>query len=54
MSSDNKKKKNIEVIKGNGDELDISPVSTHLPVSKPKIDKNPDKKIIIPKAKKNK
>lgn len=54
MSSNNKGKKNIEVVKGNGDELNISPVSTHIPISKPKIDKNPDKKIIIPKEKKNK
>lgn len=54
MSSEKKQKKNIEVIAGNGDELNISPVSTHLPISKPKINKNRDKKIVIPQEKKNK
>lgn len=51
MSSNNGKKK-IEVISGNGEELDISPVSRHIPISKPKIDKKTDKKIVIPKENK--
>lgn len=51
MSSDNKDKKNIEVVTGNGDELSISPVYSHLPISKPKIEKKSDKKIVIPKEK---
>ena len=53
--SSNDKKKNIEVISGNGENLNISPVYNHLPISKPKTDKKIDKKIIIPKTnKKNK
>lgn len=47
--AENKKKK-IEVIKGKGD-LDISPVTTHLEVEKPKKKDNKDK-IIIPTEKK--
>lgn len=43
-------KKNIEVVSGNGKNLDISPVSTHVPGSKPKI-KDANKKIIIPNEK---
>ena len=47
---DNKGKKNIKVVTGNGDNLDISPVGTHLPISKPKSTKKIDKKIVIPKG----
>lgn len=46
--SDNQKK--IEVISGDGSELDISPVYEHLTVAKPK-PKDKSKKIIIPKEK---
>lgn len=49
---DNKKNKNIEIISGNGKDLDISPVSSHIPISKPKIKKDTDKKIVIPTEKK--
>lgn len=54
MSSENEKKdkKNIEVVSGDAEDLDISPVYTHIPVSKPKIDKKTDKKIVIPNEKK--
>ncbi len=47
----NRKSKNIEVISGDGNDLDISPVSNHIPISKPKIQNN-DKKIVIPTEKK--
>lgn len=46
--------KKIEVVSGDGKELEISDVSTHLSIAKPKI-KNADEKkqeIVIPKAKK--
>ena len=51
---ENKRNKNIEIISGDGKDLDISPVSSHLPISKPKISKDNDKKIIIPTEKKKK
>ena len=45
--------KKIEVVSGNGKELEISDVSTHLSIAKPKV-KNDNKKqeIVIPKVKK--
>ena len=46
----NNKNKKIEVVKGKGN-LDISPVSSHLDVEKPK-NKTDKNKIIIPKEKK--
>ena len=46
----NDKKKKIEIVKGKGN-LDISSVSTHLDVEKPK-HKTDNSKIIIPKEKK--
>ena len=49
--SSNKNKK-IEVVSGTGENLDISPVYNHLPISKPKTDKKTDKKIVIPEEKK--
>ena len=47
--------KKIEVVSGNGKELEISNVSTHLAIAKPKIKDADDKKqeIVIPKVKKN-
>ena len=47
--------KKIEVVSGDGKELDISEVSTHLNIGKPKIKNDEEKtqKIIIPEAKKN-
>ncbi len=44
------KKEKIEIVKGKGN-LDISPVSTHLDMEKPKT-KAEKNKIIIPKEKK--
>lgn len=52
--SSNKPKKNIKVVNGNGDNLEISPVLNHIPISKPKIDKKDESKIVIPQEKKNK
>ena len=46
----NEKNKKIKVVSGNG-KIDISPVSSHLDIEKPKARKNRDE-IIIPKEKK--
>jgi len=53
MSNDSQK---IEVVSGNGKELNISDVSTHLSIAKPKIKDEDDKKqeIVIPQVKKKK
>ena len=48
MEKDNKK---IEIISGNGKDLDISPVYDHIDIEKPKEEKE-KKKIIIPQDKK--
>lgn len=50
----NKEPKKIEVVSGNGKELEISNVSTHLSIAKPKIKDEDDKKqeILIPQVKK--
>lgn len=42
--------KKIEIITGNGDELDISPVYDHIDIEKPR-DNKEKKNIIIPKEK---
>lgn len=46
--------KKIEVVSGNGKKLEISDVSTHLSIAKPKIKDDDDKKqeIVIPQVKK--
>ena len=46
--------KKIEVVSGNGKDLEISNVSTHLSIAKPKIKNDDDKKqdIVIPQDKK--
>ena len=49
----NEKPKKIEVINGNGKELDISEVSTHISGLKPKNKENKEQKIVIPEVKKN-
>lgn len=46
-------KKQMEIIEGNGKNLDISPVYDHLIVDKPTTSER-KKQIIIPKEKKNK
>ena len=47
------KKKNLEVISGDGSSLDISPVYEHFKDCKPKSAKNKPSNIFIPKVKKN-
>ena len=42
--------KEIKVVNGNGDELEISPVYDHLDIEKPNTEKK--KEIVIPKEKK--
>lgn len=46
--------KKIEVVSGNGKDLDISEVSSHLNIAKPKIKNDGEKKqeIVIPQVKK--
>lgn len=51
MSDKNDKKKDIEVVEGSGN-LDISPVYEHLSSSKPKMQDEKPKNIVIPKVKK--
>ena len=45
-------KKNIKIVSGNGKELDISDVSTHISALKPKTKSNIEKgkQIVIPKV----
>ena len=50
---DNNKPKPIEVVSGDSTDLEISPVSTHIPISKPKIREKSDKKIVVPEEKKS-
>lgn len=45
--------KKIEVVSGNGKDLEISQVSTHLSIAKPKIkDEDEKQEIVIPQVKK--
>jgi len=48
MEKDNKK---IEIVSGDGKDLNISPVYNHIDIEKPKEEKE-KKKIIIPESKK--
>ncbi len=47
------KPKKIEVISGNGKELDISPVYDHISTDKPKSTKKIKQNIVIPNSKKD-
>ena len=53
MSEDINEKKEIEVVKGDGSELEFSPVFEHLNSAKPKpkTEEDKKKKIIIPEVK---
>lgn len=51
MSDEKENKKEIEVVNGDGSDLDISPVYEHIEAVKPKNDKKP-KNIIVPGQKK--
>lgn len=44
--------KNIEIVSGNGKDLDISPVYDHLDIAKPEDESNTKKNVIIPEEKK--
>ena len=50
----NESPKKIEVISGNGKDLEISEVSSHLNIAKPKIKNDEEKKkeIVVPQVKK--
>lgn len=50
MSDDNKK---LQIVSGDGEDLNISPVYRHLHTAKPNCNNKP-KYIVIPKAKKSK
>ena len=53
---DNEEKKEIEIINGNGTELEMSPVFEHLNAvkPKPKSEEEKKKKIVIPEVKEKK
>ncbi len=44
--------KEIEIVSGNGKDLNISPVYDHIDIEKPK-EKKDNKKVIIPEGNKN-
>ena len=44
--------KKIEVVNGDGNDLEISPVYEHLKIAKPKTNEEKNKKIIVPQEKK--
>ncbi len=46
--SDEKQEKDITVIPGNVDDLDISPVYDHLEIEKPKQNKHKKQTIVVP------
>lgn len=48
---ENEEKKDIEVITGDGENLDISPVYDHIKIDKPDVNRDRKKQIIIPNAK---
>lgn len=43
--------KNIEIVSGNGKDLDISPVYDNLDIAKPEDESNTKKNVIIPEEK---
>ena len=47
-------KKNLEVVSGDGSNLNISPVYDHLNVSTPKTTKEKPKYVVVPKESNNK
>lgn len=50
--SENETPKQIEIVSGDGKELNISPVYDHLSIAKPKTKEEKKKEIVIPKEKK--
>lgn len=53
MSEEKEEKKEIEVVSGDGSNLDISPVYEHINVAKPKNRDKKPKNIVIPGQKKD-
>ena len=53
MSEEKEDKKEIEVVSGDGSNLDISPVYEHIDAAKPKNKDNKPKNIVIPGQKKD-
>ena len=51
-NKDKNKNKEIEVITGDGKDLNISPVYDHIKIDKPDNNSKKNKKIVIPKSKK--
>ena len=52
MAEKKEEKKEIEVVNGDGSDLDISPVYEHIDAGKPKNQDNKPKNIVIPGEKK--
>ena len=52
MADEKQDKKEIEVVSGDGSNLDISPVYEHINAAKPKSKDNKPKNIVIPRQKK--
>ena len=48
----NDENKNIEIISGNGENLNISPVYDHIKIDKPNNTKDKNKQIVVPKSEK--
>lgn len=48
----NEEKKDIEIISGDGSDLNISPVYNNLDIEKPEEDTNTKKNVVIPDVKK--
>ena len=53
MSDENDNKKKIEVVNGDGSNLEISPVYEHINAAKPKSKDKKPKNIVVPGQKKN-
>lgn len=51
---EDKKQKDLEVVTGSVDDLDISPVFQNSTIAKPRATKQKPKNIVIPKVKKDK
>ncbi|MGN1300167.1 MAG: hypothetical protein ACI4VC_02320 [Clostridia bacterium] len=49
---DNEEKKDIEIVSGDGTNLNISPVYDNLDIAKPDEDTNAKKNVVIPDVKK--
>ena len=52
IQNEEEKDIDIEIIEGDGKNLNISPVYNHVKIDKPDVNREKNKKIIIPKSKK--